>query len=86
MANLIPIADFQANYEVKNGDIGDAATLNLAVDTAQQEIISLWQFVTDDSITAGDKLINDDPTANDDKHVRSISGLHSEVFNGGTWS
>ena len=86
MATLIPLTDFQANYEVKNGDIADAATLNLAVDTAQQEIIALWQFVTDDIINAGDKLINDDPAIVDDKHVRSIQGLHNEVFNGGTWS
>jgi aspartate/methionine/tyrosine aminotransferase len=60
MATLIPITDFQQHYEVKNGFIGDSATLNLAVDAAQQEIIALWQFVADDSISSGDKLINDD--------------------------
>jgi hypothetical protein len=86
MATLIPITDFQQHYEVKNGFIGDSATLNLAVDAAQQEIIALWQFVTDDSISAGDKLINDDPNFSDDKHVRSIQGIHNETFYGGTWS
>ena len=86
MATLIPITDFQQNYEVKNGSIGDSATLNLAVDAAQQEIIALWQFVTDDSISSGDKLINDDLGFSDNKHVRSIEGLHNETFYGGTWS
>jgi hypothetical protein len=86
MATLIPIADFQANYEVKNGYVADAATLNLAVDTAQQEIIALWQFITDNSITDGDKFIDDNPANINDKHVRSIQGLHNEIFNGGTWS
>jgi hypothetical protein len=86
MATLIPIADFQSNYEVKNGDVADAATLNLAVDTAQQEIIALWQFITDNSITDGDKFIDDNLSNINDKHVRSIQGLHNEVFNGGTWS
>ena len=86
MATLIPIDDFQQNYEVKNGQIADAATLNLAVDTAQQEIIALWRFVTDDTITDGDKFINDSIGFTSNKHVRSIEGLHNEVFNGGTWS
>ena len=86
MASLIPLSDFQLNYEVKNGYIADAATLNLAVDAAQQEIIALWQFVTDDNIIDGDKFVNDTIGFSSNKHVRSIAGLHNEIFDGGTWS
>jgi hypothetical protein len=86
MANLIPLTDFQLNYEVKNGYIADAATLNLAVDAVQQEMIALWQFVTEDVIASGDKLIDDTIGKTSNIHVRSINGLHNEVFRGGTWS
>ena len=86
MASLIPLTDFQLNYEVKNGYIASASTLNLAVDAAQQEIIALWRFVANDFITDGDKMINDTIGFTSDIHVRSINGLHNEVFDGGTWS
>jgi len=91
MANigLTTIGDFQNNFETQNGQIADAAVLNKAVHRAQQEIIGLWNWVRngigtiDDSKTLFfDTIDGSTPT----DQCRSIAGLHSEVFNGGTWS
>jgi protein involved in sex pheromone biosynthesis len=86
MAELIDLDEFRDNWETKNGYIASAEVLNRAVDGAQQEIIALWQFITDNVIQDGDKFINDNIGTIDNKHVRSIQGLHNEVFYGGTWS
>jgi hypothetical protein len=84
---LTDLQNFQTNYEVHNGEIADAATLNLAVHRVQQEMIALWEFVRSDIASIDtDKNLIDDLIASSTEQVRSIDGLHSEVFNGGTWS
>jgi len=84
---LTPLTEFENNYEVHNGSIADAATLNLAVHRAQQEIIALWNFIRDNRIEIDDtKSLIDDSASSSAEQVRSINGLHAETFNGGTWS
>jgi hypothetical protein len=84
---LTPLNEFENNYEVHNGMIADAATLNLAVHRAQQEIISLWNFVRSNQIDIDDsKTLIDDIVSSSSEQVRSIDGLHNEIFDGGTWS
>ena len=86
--NIIDIPDFQGNYEVQNGQIADAVTLNKAVDAMKHELNFLWKFISQqqDAIADGDDFINDNIGTILSNRVRSIQGLHNEVFNGGTWS
>jgi hypothetical protein len=89
---LTDIADFTNNYESQNGEIADAATLNRAVHRVQQEMIAIWDFVRNDISTIDDaqNLIFDSigstPPGGAQNQVRSIEGLHNEIFYGGTWS
>jgi len=89
MTTLTQIAQFQDNYEVKNGEIASADVLNKAVHKSHLELISLWNFVRNDNSGIDDTInLFDDTIGNNtsDYQVRSIQGLHNEVFNGGTWS
>jgi len=87
LEQLTNLTDFQDNYEIHNGQIADAASLNLAVHRVQQEMIALWDFVRSDiqSIDTSMNLI-DDNVSSSTEQVRSINGIHNETFNGGTWS
>ena len=87
MVTLTPIPDFQNNFEVKNGEIAAAAVLNRSVHETQTELIALWNFVTADSLSIDENTnLIDDTVSSSNNQVRSISGLHAETFNGGTWS
>jgi hypothetical protein len=87
LEELTPLQFFQDNYEVQNGQIADAATLNLAVHRVQQEMIALWEFVRADIASIDtDKNLIDDSISSSTEQVRSVTGLHNETFNGGTWS
>ena len=85
---LTNLLDFQTNYEVKNGQIADSVVLNKAVDLVKQEFNFLWEFISMGSsvIDDGDSFIDDNIGTISNNRVRSIQGLHNEIFNGGTWS
>ena len=43
MATKTTLIDFQGNYEVKNGYIGDETVLNAAPDKLKKELDLLWE-------------------------------------------
>lgn len=115
MATKEQYSNFLLNYEVKNGYVGDAATLNKAVDQLKKEFDALYGWVkgeeTADSgagisevigADSGGSYINETSVAPSEYHastgyvavigtidtnhiIRSVDGLHKEVFDAGSW-
>ena len=108
--------NFLTNYEVKNGYVGDAATLNKAVDQAKKELDAIYGWLkggeTADTGSTLSEVIGADSggsyinetiadaaeyhsstgyvisigTIDTDQIVRSVDGLHKEIFDAGSWS
>lgn len=107
---------FLTNYEVKNGYIGDAVTLNKAVDQVKIELDAIYGWLkgestADDGASLGEDVgidsngsyMNEVMAIPSEYHidtghvisvggintsfiVRSVDGLHKELFDGGSWN
>jgi len=81
---------FNTNYEVKNGDVGDADTLNAAVHRLKIEFDQLFEWLSGgtDIIENSVVFVNDTIGSTDayaDKVTRSVTGIHNEIFDAGSW-
>jgi len=62
MATKTDLLEFQGDYEVKNGYIGDETVLNAAPDRLKIELNALWAAVVGSNLTIDELNVNDGNT------------------------